>query len=163
MNHAINTKLKITIRRAQPEDSDVLTRIAHAAKGYWGYPQSWIEAWKADLTLAPEFIRANEVNCAIIGDEIAGLYALSFEGNRAELEHMWVLPDFIGQGVGRELFEHALNRAALKEAVAIDISSDPNAAEFYTKMGARQVGSVSSEIEGQPRRLPRMVIEIKSE
>mgnify|MGYP003337409735 CR=1 FL=1 len=47
---------QMTILRAQPEDHQVLTEIAHAAKRHWGYPESWIEEWRYFLTVLPEDI-----------------------------------------------------------------------------------------------------------
>jgi hypothetical protein len=42
---------------------------------------------------------------------------------------------------------------------AVEISSDPNAAGFYKRMGATQIGEVDSPVDGQPRKLPRLKIE----
>jgi len=45
----------------------------------------------------------------------------------------------------------------------LEISADPNAEGFYERMGATRIGEVRSEIEGQPRVLPRMALVIPSE
>ena len=47
--------MDIQIRRAEPAEARVLTEIAHAAKRDGGYPENWIEHWKNDLTITPEF------------------------------------------------------------------------------------------------------------
>ena len=47
--------MDLHIRRAKPAEAEVLTEIAHAAKRHWGYPENWIEHWKNDLTITPEF------------------------------------------------------------------------------------------------------------
>ena len=41
----------------------------------------------------------------------------------------------------------------------MEIESDPNAEGFYKHMGAVRIGVVRSEIEGQPRVLPRMTVD----
>ena len=46
------------IRRAAIEDAGELTRVAHESKSHWGYPRRWIELWRDDLTITPEFITA---------------------------------------------------------------------------------------------------------
>jgi GNAT superfamily N-acetyltransferase len=79
--------------------------------------------------------------------------------NRAELDHMWVAPKHIGTGVGKELFIHAMHRAAGENVAEVQISSDPHAAGFYQKMGATRIGEVASEIDGQPRILPRLRVD----
>src|SRR5947209_16526004 len=84
--------MEFQIRRAKPKEAAVLTEIAHAAKRHWGYPENWIEYWRDDLTITPEFISNNEVYVAVIDKEIGGCCALVLKGSQAELEHMWIRP-----------------------------------------------------------------------
>src|SRR5688572_22918554 len=147
------------IRRALPEEADPLTQIALEAKRHWGYPEHWIKHWESDLTVTDDFIRDNHVYVAEAEGEIRGFYALCVSGDKAELEHMWVTPAFIGTGVGKELFLDAMERAAALEVRDVEISADPNAAGFYERMGATQIGEVDSPIDGQARKLPRLKIE----
>ncbi len=88
-----------------------------------------------------------------------GFYALIVREGKAELEHMWVAPRFIGQGIGKELFIHAMQEAAGQNVSAVEISSDPNAEGFYRKMGAEKIGEVPSEVDGEQRVLPRLSVE----
>jgi GNAT superfamily N-acetyltransferase len=151
---------KVEIRRATPEDADTLTRIAFAAKRYWGYPEPWIQHWREGLTITPEFVRNNEVYAAVSGGERCAFYALTGAGGELELEHLWVSPGWIGSGVGRLLFEHAMREAASRRASAVEIEADPNAEGFYLRMGARRVGENVYVIEGQRRVLPLMVVDL---
>jgi len=159
------------IRKATSDQAAALTQIAHDAKAYWGYPESWIERWKDDLTLTPEFISAHEVYVAEtdpsleavgVNDpaSISGFYAIAIRDEKAELEHLWVRPENIGNGTGKELLMHAMETAAFLNAAALEISSDPNAEGFYKRMGARRIGAVDAEIDGQPRTLPRLTIDL---
>jgi N-acetylglutamate synthase-like GNAT family acetyltransferase len=150
----------IQIRRARPEEADTLTKLAHVAKRHWGYPEDWIEHWKDDLTITREFIIRNETFVATIGEEIVGCCAIVLNDSLAELEHMWIKPEHMGAGVGRTLLLHAKHRAVNLKVSALELSADPNAEGFYRRMGATRIGEVRSEIEGQPRVLPRMRIEI---
>ena len=151
--------MDIQIRRAMPEEAAVLTEIAHAAKRHWGYPEDWIEHWKGDLTITPEFISHHEVYVAVTDKEIAGCCALVVKDSQAELEHMWIRPQYMGAGYGKALFVHVMQRAATLSAPAVELSADPNAEGFYKHMGATRIGEVRSEIEGQPRVLPRMTVD----
>jgi len=146
------------IRNASPEDAATLTTIALDAKRYWGYPEHWIKHWESDLTITSEFIRDNHVYVAEENGEIRGFYALCVTGDKAELEHMWVTPAAIGTGIGKDLFLDAMERAAKVNVDAVEISSDPNAAGFYKRMGATQIGEVDASVEGQPRKIPRLKI-----
>jgi len=148
------------IRPASADEANALTKIALAAKRYWGYPEHWIEHWESDLTITSDFIRNNHVYVVESNGEIQGFYALCVTGSKAELEHMWVTPAFIGTGIGKELFLDAMERAANLNLAGFQLTTDPNAAGFYKRMGAEQIGEVGSEIEGQPRILPRMKIDI---
>lgn len=142
------------IRRAQESDAVVLTRIAHESKRHWGYPECWIELWRNDLTITPEFIAGNEVYLAEDGNEALGCYGLTSGTPNWTLEHFWVRPAAMGRGVGRRLFEHARAVAESAGAKILEIDADPNAEPFYLRMGAVRIGEVRSEIEGQPRVRP---------
>jgi GNAT superfamily N-acetyltransferase len=150
---------RVEILPATPDDADALTRIAIAAKRYWGYPESWIQHWRDSLTITPEFVRNNGVYAAVSGGEPCAFYALTGAGGELELEHLWVSPGWIGSGVGRLLFEHAMREAARLGASAVAIEADPNAEGFYLKMGARRVGEIVYEIEGRERELPLLTVE----
>src|ERR1043165_459546 len=146
------------IRVATTDEAELLTRIALDAKRYWGYPEHWIKHWEADLTISPEFIRDNHVYVAEADGEVCGFYALCVSGAKAELEHMWVTPGYIGTGVGKELFLDAMERAAALDVRDVELTADPNAAGFYERMGASRIGETDSRIDGVPRKLPRLKI-----
>jgi GNAT superfamily N-acetyltransferase len=152
---------RIHIRRAEPGDAGVLSRIAFAAKGHWGYPERWMEHWRDVLTITPEFISQNEVHAATVQGELAGFYALDGEGPRMELEHLWVLPERMGLGLGRALFEHALDRAAELGTEILAIEADPNAEGFYRRMGATCVGEIVYELDGRERVLPLLAADVQ--
>ena len=150
---------EVEIFRAVPDDANALSRIAFAAKSYWGYPERWIEQWQESLTITPEFITDNEVYAAVF-EEIGGFYALVGRGREVELEHLWVSPEHIGTGIGRALFDHAVRKAAALGATILSIEADPNAEGFYRRMGARRVGENVYEIEGHRRELPLLILEV---
>jgi GNAT superfamily N-acetyltransferase len=152
--------MDVRIRRANPDEAQTLTAIAHAAKRHWRYPESWIEQWKPDLTITPDFIGNNEMFVAVLGDEIVGCCALVVTGSLAEIEHLWVRPEYMGDGVGRKLFGHAKTRAEQQGARAIELSADPNAEGFYERMGAKRIGEVPADVDRHSRVLPRMRIEL---
>ncbi|HEU4768255.1 MAG TPA: GNAT family N-acetyltransferase [Pyrinomonadaceae bacterium] len=158
----MTTTAHSNVRSASPDDANKLTQIALDAKRHWGYPEHWIKHWEADLTVSPDFICENHVYVFERDGEICGFYALCVNANTAELEHLWVTPALIGTGIGKELFLDAMERAATLEVREIEISADPNAAGFYERMGASQVGEVDGTMDGQVRKLPRLKIETSS-
>src|SRR5258708_20513270 len=132
--------MNIQIRRARPDEAGVLTEIAHVAKRHWGYPENWIRQWKSDLTITPEFIAKNEMYVAMNVEEIVGCCAIAFSESLAELEHMWIRPEYIGTAVGRALFLHVKERAPNLKIPAHELSAHPNAHAFYERMGATRIG-----------------------
>ena len=109
------------IRKAQTENSEILTNIAVEAKRHWGYPESWIKHWEPQLTITPDYIDSNHVYVFEHDGEIRGFYALCEVDNKTELDHMWVLPAYIGSGIGKELFLDAMERAANMNVSAVGI------------------------------------------
>ena len=128
------------IRPAQTDESPALTEIAHQAKRHWGYPDHWIDHWKDELTISPEFVATHEVYVAESDGKLLGFYALIVREDKAELDHLWVAPEHIGAGVGKELFLHAMQDAARRNVSAVEILADPNAEGFYRKLGAHRIG-----------------------
>jgi GNAT superfamily N-acetyltransferase len=121
-----------------------------------------MERWREDMTVTPEYIHQNEVHVAIVEGGPAGFYALVGEGLRIELEHLWVLPERMGEGVGPALFEHALRTAASLGAEVVGIEADPNAEGFYKRMGASHVGEIVYEIDGRERVLPLLAMYVQA-
>lgn len=151
---------ELTLECAKPEHAETLTRIAIESKRHWGYPETWIQFWLPQLTISPQYISENETWLASINDEPAGFYALREEKGLWWLDHLWVRPDAMGQGLGVFLFRHAKRRAKLCGASKLTIESDPHAQSFYEKMGARKEDESCSEVEGHPRVLPVMEIQL---
>lgn len=150
----------IVIIPAQPEHADVLTQITITAKRHWNYPERWIELWLPMLAISAGYISNNETWTAVTGDEPIAYYSLKQEGDELWLDNIWVLPEYMGKGVGRELFNHALERSREHGASVLKIEADPNAVSFYQHMGARRVGEHHGEIDGQPRIVPVMEINL---
>jgi GNAT superfamily N-acetyltransferase len=150
----------ITIQRATPEQAAELNAVTLAAKRHWNYPEKWIQFWLPTLVISPEYIQENETWVAVQGDRCIAYYSLKEEDESLWLDNLWVLPEFMGQGIGRDLFQHALERSRILGATIMGVVSDPNAQKFYEKMGARKVGEYQTEIDGQPRVLPVMEIKL---
>lgn len=151
---------EVEIVRAQPEDASTLTGIAMAAKRHWGYPDNWMVKWQEVLTISPSSVSVNKVYKAIRNGKIVGFYELINTHTKLELKHMWVHPDEIGHGVGQQLMAHVIRQAVSADHEDMEIESDPNAAGFFKKMGARSVGARIYKLEGSQRMLPLLYLNI---
>ena len=148
------------IRSAVPDDAEVLSQLALAAKAYWGYPENLMQTWAPELTFNSEYFNNNESWIAVLDDRPVALYTLQDRGGIAWIENLWVLPKYMGQGVGRRLFLHALSRARELGYRILRLEADPNAAGFYEKMGMSRTGARRSEVNGQPRFLPILELQL---
>lgn len=136
--------MTVTIRPAQPDEAPALSAIAVQAKSHWGYTTAQMARWQPEfLTITPDYIAANQVWVAVVdAAALAGFAAIRPAGDEAELDHLWVLPDYMGQGIGGGLFRHVA--AHVHDFV---FTSDPHADVFYRKMGAYQIGEQYSVLQ----------------
>jgi len=152
--------VQISIARALAQDADRLSAITIASKRHWDYPEKWIQTWLPLLTISPEYIAGHEVWMAVKDNKAAAYYSLKQAGEDLWLDNLWVLPEFMGLGIGKQLFHHAAERCRALNFCSLKIEADPNAVGFYEKMGARKIGEHRSEVDGQPRILPMLVIDL---
>lgn len=150
----------IKIRPVKPEEADIVSQIAVAAKRHWNYPEHWMQLWIPQLTFGPAYLEENESWAAELDGTVIAFYTLQERAGNAWLENIWVLPEYIGQGVGKELFIRALSRSRELGWTILRLVAEPNAVGFYEKMGMWKVGEDQYELDGQPRVLPIMEMDL---
>lgn len=147
----------ITLRPARVSEVDDLTELCLRSKASWGYDASFMEACRAELTMTPEKIETSHVQVAEIEGKIVGVARVCFANGEAELAALFVEPRAQRTGLGRALFDWAVAECRAHGVATMSIEADPDAAVFYRRMGARDVGSVpSGSIPG--RLLPKLEI-----
>jgi len=100
-----DSKKMTTIHRAKPDQAGELTALTIASKRHWNYPERWIQIWLPLMTVSPEYIRENETWAVLEDGKRVGYYSLKHDGGFLWLDNLWILPEFIGKGLGRELFQ----------------------------------------------------------
>lgn len=110
--------MTVTLRPARPSESAALSDLALRSKAHWGYDAAFLEAWRAELTITPERIEAEQMTVAQERGALVGMISLAAEGADGEIEDFFVSPEAIGRGIGRRLLEHALAQARAVEAAA---------------------------------------------
>ncbi len=65
------------------------------------------------------------------------------------LEHVFIHPEFIGQGYGTELMRHLVMQAQKRKWGEVKILADPHSTEFYKKLGASYIEEIPSNISGR--------------
>ena len=128
--------------------------------GYWERPPGYLEAARALMGLDADDLERDEAWVAT--DErggIAGFYRLSIEGGEAEIEEFHLEPAWIGGGVGRRMFEHAVQRARALGVRWLTWTTEANTLGFYRHMGGEVIGQEPSGIEGEEP-LTRMRLDV---
>ena len=95
------------IHPATLSDLPQLAALALASKAVWGYPPELLAQWRDDLTLTPADLGRWRVRLMRDEQGIAGFYALAPDAADWRLEHLWIAPRALRQGLGRRLLAHA--------------------------------------------------------
>src|SRR5262245_56834176 len=100
------SKVSIRTRRADSTEVAALTRLALRSKAHWGYPPSFMEVCREELTLTADTIARAIVIVAENEGALLGFVALVRDADSGEAELGWffVEPSAISTGVGRELW-----------------------------------------------------------
>ena len=146
---------QVRVRHARKDESPQLTQLAHLAKRNWGYPPEWMDLWREDLTISPDYIERHDAFVAEIDGDIVGVCVLEQHGDRGRLEHVWIHPMHQRQHIGSSLVRTALETAKKAHIKAVDVISDPFAEPFYLHLGARRIGDQPAPMPGaDDRTLP---------
>lgn len=144
------------ITRAKLSDAKLLSEIAIVSKAFWGYENHHLQSWINDLTVTEELIIKCDVYQYNIDKTTVGFYILNApEKGNSELEMLFVLPDFIGKGIGKQLLLHAFKEAKKLNSKTMTLLADPNAVPFYESQGFKIIDKKESSITG--RFLPIML------
>ena len=141
------------IRQARAEDLATLGDIAMRSKAHWGYDEDFLDACREELSptesdLGPGLMTWEDESPRAVAH-------LVMAGDLAELHLLFVAPEAMGRGIGRDLFGWACDHARAEGATRLGLDADPFATPFYEKMGCVQVGEVPSAT-WPDRMLPRM-------
>ena len=138
---------QIEFREAQRDDvSDIVEMLADDPLGAQRecfetpLPQCYFDAFQA-IERDPN----NELVVAILDNKIIGVLQLTFipyltyrGGWRALIEGVRVAPRFRSRGIGRELFEWAIDRARARKCHMVQLTVDKSrqdALRFYVSLG----------------------------
>ncbi|MBJ9963254.1 GNAT family N-acetyltransferase [Burkholderia seminalis] len=138
---------RFVIRAGRPADADALTKLAFLSKAHWGYPEAWLDLWRADLTVTPEMIESSMAYVAETEERIIGFWVRAATDSDA-LTRGWLFvhPDHMGQGVARALWSALRKEAAAKGIGSFVIEADPNAVPFYMALGAEKIAEKESTV-----------------
>ncbi|MEM8672481.1 MAG: GNAT family N-acetyltransferase [Cyanobacteria bacterium P01_G01_bin.67] len=152
--------MNFKIRKARLTESELLSSLALRSKAYWGYSQEFIFACRQELTYSQEDIQNNHFYVSEIDNKVIGFFVLKILSDQEiELEALFIDPAYINQGYGRKLIDKAKLIARELGKKGMLIQGDPNAKNFYLKVGGQLIGErKSASISG--RYLPLFKIDL---
>ncbi len=135
------------IRPARAGEADLLTDLSLRSKAVWNYDAKFMAKCRSIMRVKVENIEQRPHFVAELHGRIVGFYGFEPEEEGVGLDYMFIEPDFIGRGVGRSLWNHAVELARRLGHANLIVVSDPNAEGFYLRMGARRIGARPSDLE----------------
>lgn len=148
------------IAKADPKDSEILTSITKKSKAYWGFSEDVLKGWEPVLTVTKDYIEKNEVVKLVQNEQIIGYYSYFAPDDKTiKLDNMFILPEFIGKGLGKILMNDFLNQAKQSGVAKITLDAEPRAENFYKRFGFETIGQLESSIKD--RYLPIMELHIE--
>jgi GNAT superfamily N-acetyltransferase len=134
----------LMLRTPRSDEATILTKLCIRSKAVWGYDEAFMLACRNELALAPSAMQSSHLKVAEIDGNLVGMAQVTVKGDIAELDKLFVEPTCLRSGCGRALFDWAKNTAREAGAATLVIESDPNASEFYRRMGAVDDGVAPS-------------------
>jgi maltose O-acetyltransferase len=145
------------IKKANNEHGVLLTDLSIKSKMHWNYSENVMDVFRKELNISSEYIDRNEVWLYIKEDKVIGYYSLKYREKELRfkdivleigywLDHMFVLPKFIGYGYGKSLFNHFNTLCISKKINEVMILADPNSRGFYVKMGCKYIKEFTTSI-----------------
>jgi GNAT superfamily N-acetyltransferase len=134
------------IRNAKHGEEIFLSELAIRSKAYWGYTNDFLNTCRLHIKIDHEYIEKWPVVLIENNNEILGFYSLKIIKSEPRLDNLWIEPKYIKQGIGRILFEHACETAKYLGWTHFRLAGEPDAVEFYEKMGAKLIGKIQSRI-----------------
>lgn len=143
------------ILEAVGTDHEILTIITKKSKAYWGFSEDILKGWEHLLTVTKDYIEKCRVYKLVQNEETIGYYSFFFiDKSTIKLDNMFILPEFIGKGLGKILMNDFLKNAKQSNIDKITLDAEPKAEDFYKKFGFKTKGQLESSIKD--RYLPIM-------
>lgn len=149
------------IRKAEPHEHGKLTEISFASKRYWDYPSEYFTTWQNELTITIDYVKNHNVYIYERDSLIIAYYSVIKNTHNCRigeidfvagfwLDHMFVLPQFMGESIGTKMFSHCVSICSTPSEQHIPpllhILADPHAVGFYIKLGCTFIGEYPSSI-----------------
>jgi N-acetylglutamate synthase-like GNAT family acetyltransferase len=142
----------MTTRRAHVSERDALERLQRRSSMHHPMYRAQLAANPDAIELPEEQISAGHVRIAEQDGVIVGFAVLlERSGDACELDGLFVDPDRMRAGVGRELVQDAERMARERGATRIEVVANPQAVAFYEAVGFTPAGEAQTRFGAAPR------------
>lgn len=142
----------IRIVRAREDSLAEINALIGRSKAHWNWPEGYLEAALPLHALSLAYLRSNYC-FEVLGkrETTVAFFAVVASGARVLLDNLWVTPELIGRGIGRQACEYVLRLARQQDWTELWVLPDPSAEGFYGKVGFSDTGErVASRVPGGP-------------
>jgi GNAT superfamily N-acetyltransferase len=151
--------LPLTIRAPAIDELSGLSDLCFRSKAVWGYDEEFMEACRGELSFEPRDLELTPIAVAEHDGKPIGVAQVRVVGHEADLLKLFVEPSALRSGTGKALLVWATDIARKLGATRLTIDADPDAAAFYRRMGAYDVGQApSGSVPG--RLLPKLAVNL---
>ena len=151
--------LPLTIRSPTIDELSDLSDLCFRSKAAWGYDEEFMEACRSELSFEPRDLQLTPIAVAEHDGKPIGVAQVKVVDDEADLLKLFVEPSALRNGTGKALFAWATDVAKKMGATRLTIDADPDAAPFYRRMGAYDVGQAPSG-SVPARMLPKLAMNL---
>ena len=143
----------LLIRSARTEERGHLEDLQRRASLAGAYRDQLLEFPDA-ISLPAAHLERGEALIAEVDGRIAGFAVILDDGGKAELDGLFVDPDYWRRGIGSALVAEAVGAARRRGLSLVTVVASPEAAAFYVRCGFAVEGRVDTRF-GPAVRLSR--------
>ena len=151
--------MPLTIRAPTIDELSDLSDLCFRSKAVWGYDVEFMDACRGELSFEPRDLELTPIAVAEHDGRPIGVAQVKVVDDEADLLKLFVEPSALRSGTGKALLVWATDVAKKLGATRLIIEADPDAAPFYRRMGAYDVGQApSGSVPG--RMLPKLAMSL---
>lgn len=154
----------VVVRPARPDEAETLSHMIFRSRTYWGYTKEMMEYLHGSdaSCISPDDVENDPTYVAWgnEGMEILGFYSMRLDGMEGRINHLWVMPEYVGSDIRSMLFLHACEVAETAGAKSVIVVTDPHMSGFYQEMGAELIGEKILSLPSGKRTQPILRISL---
>lgn len=140
--------MSFTIHAAAPTDEDGLAVVFKDASLFNEQDRAHLLADPESLVLGEDAVREDRTRVAVDAlGSIVGFASWSIANGVADLQDLFVRPEWMRRGVGRALVLDISERARARGCATLEVTANPGAAAFYEHVGFALVRLVETEFQ----------------